>query len=266
MLSLLVLATVAAPPLTERLKKWKAEIEQRGELVVVVRIGTDRETNQIRVPPATPRRFVVARYLADERFAEQFRRTHAMTINYQAEDGRAHLVLLNMDRAAEFKDAEEALIAHEFGHAWLDALGFRSPDYSGQARPCLAIHTGDIVQHILIRRELETRGFPYRDNWIRNLDLTLDALHEENPPAPGGECDSLARVALWIDVRLGLNPESWSRHGEFDAAFRRHFPELAATVDELVQVLNAVDVTVQERYRRALAYVGRRLVASFPSP
>jgi hypothetical protein len=73
-------------------------------------------------------------------------------------------------------------------------------------------------------------------------------------------------VALWTDVRLGLSPESWNRHAEFDAAFRRHFPDLVETVEELVTVLSAVDVTARERYQRALAYVGRRLAASFSSP
>jgi hypothetical protein len=188
-----------------------------------------------------------------------------MTINHDAPEGRAHFVLLNMARAQEFQDAEESLVAHEFGHAWLDALGFRSPDYTAQTRPCLATFTGDIVQHILIRRELETRGFPYRANWIRNLDMTLDAL-KERPPAPDSPCESLARVALWTDVRLGLNPETWRRHAEFEAAFRRHFPDLVETVEELVTVLGAVDVTARDRYQRALAYVERRLATSFPSP
>ncbi|MCX6637328.1 MAG: hypothetical protein NT090_19920, partial [Acidobacteria bacterium] len=37
---------------------------------------------------------------------------------------------------------------------------------------------------------------------------------------------------------------------------------LAETVDELVTVMKAVDVTALERFRRALAYVYRRLAAT----
>ena len=263
-LSLLLTARVAlaAPPLSERLETWKREIEQRGEPLVVARIETDRETNQVRIPPDTPRRALLARLLASQGLVEQFVQTHAMTLNQQALEGRTHFVLLNMARAAEFKDAEEPLLAHEFGHAWLDALGFRSPDVAGEAQPCLAIHAGDIVQHILIRGEIERRGFVFRDYWIRNLDQALDALKKEAAPGAAGACDSLARIALWTDVRLALSADSWSRYGEFDQAFRRRFPLLAETVDELVTVLEAVDVTALDRFRRALAYVHRRLAVT----
>ena len=255
-------AALAAPPLSERLETWKREIEQRGELLVVVRIETDRETNQLRIPPDTPRRALLAPLLASQGLAGQFVQTHAMTLNLEAMEGRIHFVLLNMARAAEFKDAEEPLLAHEFGHAWLDALGFRAPDVAGEAQPCLAIQAGDIVQHILIRSEIERRGFVFRDYWIRNLDQALDALKKEGAPGGAGACDALARIALWTDVKLALSADSWSRYGEFDQAFRRRFPLLAETVDELVTVLKAVDVTALERFRRALAYVYRRLAAT----
>ncbi len=254
----LALAAAAAPTPSERLETWKREIEQRGEQVVVARIETDRETNQIRIPPGTPRRALLARILAVPKLLDQFARTHAMTLNQPAAEGRVHFVLLNMARADEFKDAEEPLLAHELGHAWLDALGFQSPDVAGEPQPCLAIHAGDIVQHILIRKEMARRGIAFHDYWIRNLDAALDALKKEDAPA-AGPCDSLARIALWTDVRLGLGPESWSRYAEFDQTFRRRFPSLAGTVDELVTVLSAVDVSVRERYTRALAYVRRRL-------
>ena len=252
----------SAPALSERLEKWKREIEQRGGQLVVARIETDRETNQVRVPPDTPRRVILARFLSNEQFRGQFLQTHAMTLNYQAAEGRVHFVLLNMARAAEFKDAEEPLLAHEFGHAWLDEQGFRSSDYAAEAQPCLAIHASDIVQHVLIRRALNERGILFREYWTRNLALALDALRKDGPPSSSSACELLARTALWTDVRLGLTPDAWSRQGEFDAAFRRSFPELAATVDELVTVLNAVDVTARERYQRALAYVKRRLAVT----
>lgn len=257
-LSPIALALVAAvvPPLSERLESWKREIEQRGERVVITRIETDRETGQIRIPPGTPR------LLAEPRLLEQFARTHAMTLNQPDGGGRVHFVLLNMARAAEFKDAEEPLLAHELGHVWLDALGFHSPDVASESQPCLAIHAGDIVQHILIRKEIARRGIPFQDYWIHSLETALDALKKENAPPAAGPCDSLARIALWTDVRLGLGPESWSRYAEFDQTFRRRFPDLAGTVDELVTVLNAVDVTARERYARALAYVRRRLAAT----
>ncbi|MDP2998818.1 MAG: hypothetical protein Q8N47_15130 [Bryobacterales bacterium] len=264
LLGLTFQAALAAPLPSERLETWKREIEQRGEQLIVARIETDRETNQVRIPPDTPRRALLAQLLASPGLAGQFVQTHAMTLNQQATEGRVHFVLLNMARAGEFKDAEEPLLAHEFGHAWLDALGFRSPDAAGEAQPCLAIQAGDIVQHILIRGEVARRGFAFRDYWIRNLDQALDALKKEDAPDGAGAsgCDSLARIALWTDVRLALSADSWSRYGEFDQAFRSRFPLLAETVDELVTVLKAVDVTALERFRRALAYVLRRLAAA----
>jgi hypothetical protein len=254
MLSLILFTLAAATPLSERLEIWKREIEQRGGQVVVVRVETDRETSRLRVPDDR-----LARLLSENRLGEQFRRTYAMTLNYQAAEGRVHFVALNLDRAAEFKDAEEALVAHEFGHAWLDALGFRSLDPSEQAQPCLAIHASDIVQHVLIRRELRTRGIPYREQWIGNLEAALEALNKGGAPSGASACDGLERIALWTDVRLGLGPDAWSRYGEFDRAFRRAFPLLAATVEEIVTVLSAVDLTARDRFQRALAYVRQRL-------
>ena len=74
----------SAPALSERLEKWKREIEQRGGQLVVARIETDRETNQVRVPPDTPRRVILARFLSNEQFRGQFLQTHAMTLNHEA--------------------------------------------------------------------------------------------------------------------------------------------------------------------------------------
>lgn len=255
---ILGLILVAAAPLGERLETWRREIEQRGEPVVVVRVETDRETNRLRVPDAR-----LAGLLAREGLAEQFRRTQAMTVNYRGADGRVHFIVVNLDRAAEFQDAEEALVAHELGHAWLDGLGFHSLPTLGEAEPCLAIHASDIVQHVLIRRELDRRGIPYREHWIRSLEPALEALRKSGPPpAKGDPCDKLARLALWTDVRLGLTPEAWSRYGEFDRAFRRAFPELADAVEEMVTVLGAVDLTARERFERALVYVRKRVAVA----
>jgi hypothetical protein len=254
MLSLMLLSLAAAAPLSGPLEAWKREIEQRGGQVVVVRVETDRDTNGLRVPDDR-----LARLLSQDRLGRQFRRTFAMTLNYQAAEGRVHFVALNLDRAAEFKDAEEALVAHEFGHAWLDALGWRAPDLFGETEPCLAIHAGDIVQHVPIRRELQTRGIPYREHWIGSLEAALEALDQGGAPPVASTCDKLARIALWTDVRLGLGPDDWGRADEFDRAFRRAFPDLAATVDEIVTVLRAVDLTSRDRFQRALAYVRQRL-------
>ncbi|MBI4874624.1 MAG: hypothetical protein HY822_08325 [Acidobacteria bacterium] len=249
----------AEAPLSERLEAWKQEIEQAGGQVVVARIATDPESGQIRIPPGTPRRIALARYLAEPRFAEQFARTHATTINHPSPEGRVHFVLLNMARAGEWKDGEEALLAHEFGHAWLDARGFRSPPPGADALPCLAIQSGDIVQHVLIRRELDSRGIPFRSPWIRSLEQALDKLRNSGPGESAGTCDALARITLWTDVRLGLTPEQWGRAAEFDQAFRKAFPVLAPVAEELAAVLSAVDLTALERYHRALAYVRQRL-------
>lgn len=255
-------SAAAAAALPERLAAWKNEIEKRGAAVILVRLETDPESRQLRIPPETPRRFLLARLLADERVRDQFRGMYAMTLNYRAGGEAAHFVLLNAARAAEFQGAEESLLAHEFGHVWLDALGFRSLDALGEEHPCLATHASDLVQHILIRRELETRGIPYREQWTGSLALALDALGK-GPPAPAaGVCDTLARIAVWADARVGLKAEFWNRYNEFDAAYRRHFPDLAPAVDELTAVLTAVDVTEPGRYGRALAYVRKRLAVT----
>lgn len=262
---LLDLLCVAAALSTPRIEQWRREIEARGRgRVIVVEVETSADQQEISFPADTPHGAVLRRYFLEESFAAQFASSHALNINYFGPEGRLHFVLLNLARSGEWRDFPEALLGHELGHAWLDVNGFRSPEYAGAAGGCLAVHAGDIVQHVLIRQELAQRGIAYDDYWIRNLEQALERLEADAPGAGRAvsSCETAQRLAMWTDVRLGLSGGKWPAFGRFDAAMRRAFPDLAPVVEEMESRLRKADVRRRTVYRLALEFVSARLAAA----
>ncbi len=251
----------AAEDLARPLAAWRSEIEERGGQVVIVRVPFDRERNVITLPDDTPQRAVLRRYFMDQTFLAQFAGMHAVSVNYDGPEGRYHFILLNMARAAEWEGAEDALIGHELGHAWLAARGYLALDYRPGPESCLAVHAGDVVQHILIRREMERRGIAFRDYWVRVLDRAWP-LFETPPPADLPACRKLERLALWLDVRLGLSRQSWERFERFDAAFRKNYPALAGRGAAVEERLRGADLEDLEDYWPALWETTRQLAAA----
>jgi hypothetical protein len=185
--------------------------------------------------PDLPERPTLVPFFRDDSFRGQFVRTHALSLN----TARARFVLLNQQRLRLYPGTEEDLLSHEFGHAWLDARGFKAPPFRGGPLACEPIHTGDIVQHIAIRAEQDRRGFAFRPGWIRSL---AQALNPEIEPARD-PCTRLERLSLYADTALGLDAAQWPDLPVFLEQLVRNDPKLAQTALRLRALLPHFDVT-----------------------
>lgn len=258
----------AAVALSEPLARWRAEIERRGQRkVVLARVYTDAERNELILPEDAEYRPLLGRVLSSESFRRQFPRSHAMVVNLPASGARMHCILLNMALAQEWSGAEDALIAHEFGHVWLEALGYPSPAYAAASDPCVSVHSGDIVQHILIREEIRRRGIPYLGYWLRNLETAKRQLESQ----PGGAavesgCRRLALLTLWLDSTLGLTPEQWNQLDEFHTLLADRFPGLRPHAAALHAYLRDLDLHDRHTYRDALVHTFQELASIVAGP
>lgn len=250
-----LLAQSGAVSLSPQLDDWKREIETRGKgRVIIARIPT--MDGALTLPADTEQRAILRRFFRLETFRAQFTRTHAVSINYDDVEGKFHFVLLNTARAGEYPDAEDAVLAHEFGHLWLNVQGLASPLYTPGPRSCQAVHVGDIVQHVLIRSELRTRGIAFLNYWVRNLEAALQQIGAQ-PQQSGAKpdpCRRLERFALLMDVRLGLTPESWERRADFLTRLDESDPALSPAAGDLEAFLKPLDLTQAEDYARAIDF------------
>ncbi|HXG33044.1 MAG TPA: hypothetical protein VNJ11_06750 [Bryobacteraceae bacterium] len=246
----------ASVRLSPQLARWKAEIETQGQTkVVLARVYTDAERNELVLPPDTEARPVLSRFFLQESFREQFVRTHAMSVTYSGAEGRFSFVVLNMALASEWEQAEEAVIAHEFGHAWLAALGYGAPPYEAGERSCLAVHAGDIVQHVLIREEMDRRGIAWRSYWVRNLNAALERLESQAAGAPLAPCQMAAIAALWADTRLGFSERQWGELPRFLSALEEKFPAARLWAERLVACVSHREVRDRAAYHVTLGEV-----------
>jgi hypothetical protein len=244
------------PAVTE----WLKEVEALGGgRVVIVPVETDRVANTLSIPPLFAGRDIVRELLMQESFVVQFVRAHALTVNYEQAGQRFHFILLNMALGDLWGGQREQLLAHEAGHLWLNAQGYRSIA-ADPSRPdaCLATHTADIVQHILIREEMARRGFDLRF-WIENQREWLRRLEEEGAPARLAPCERPQVVSNWIDGALGLNPELWPQWPRWNELTQSAFPDLVATGREIADFLRGMDLWDRSLYEAALSYTGSRL-------
>ncbi|MCL4853224.1 MAG: hypothetical protein KJZ78_17845 [Bryobacteraceae bacterium] len=245
-----------SPALTE----WKSEIEATGSgRLIAVRIFTDPVNREIRLPPDIPAIEVLERYLRNTAFIEQFTLAHALTIDYQGVEGRLFFVLLNMALAGEWEGDEDALLAHEFGHVWLNLNGYPSLAFRG-AEGCVALHASDIVQHELLRQDFRRRGIDYDSFWIRNLERArIELASRQEQAAEENPCRRMAGLTLWIDVRLGLTSREWAHRDEFLAALEGRYPEWRELAAELAQRIEKTDLRDRRRYRAILDLTARRI-------
>ena len=251
---------VLSAPLVE----WKQEIEAaRPGRLVVARIHHDAQRNAVMLPRDIDRRPVLVRYFRNPSFVREFLATHAMNLNHQGPEGRIYFVLLNMARAAEWGEHEEAVLAHEFGHVWLFARHFPFPEYQGQADSCAAIVGGDAVQHIVIRAEMRRRGIQFLPYWIANLEKTLAALEGDASLESLPRCRRLSQVSVWLDVRMGLPAEEWPLRDRLIAALTRRFPDLEPAVDDLYSMLAGQNVHEYEIHEQVLKKALLRVYALF---
>jgi hypothetical protein len=253
-LSLLALAAPDA-----RIESWRAEIERLGGApVLIARIEQDAATRQLHVAPSTPQPEFFELYLKDPEFVRQLLQARALTVNFAGLGGKRNLIFLNMARHAEWGDNEEALIGHELGHAWVKAQGYATPVYPGGPTACLFIHAADVVQHVLIRDEMDRRGIAQRDRMRQDFEDSLPAWLRSGE-AGLSSCDRVKLAAVWLDMRLGLTQSEWERRDEFEETLGKRFPLVRAAVDDLTAVMEVRDVSDKSAHRAALALVFERL-------
>lgn len=263
--ALCVTAEPGSVPLTPALLQWKQEIERRGQCTVVVaRVYTDAATNTLRLPADTPHRDIVKRFLEDESIVRVLVVAHAMNVNYTGAEGRFRIALLNMALAHQWTGQEEAVLAHEFSHMWIMAQAYPYSPLGSRRDVCEQSAANDVVQHILMRRDLAARHIVYNPYWISSLTISLAQL--EKPPVTGAtptRCQQMAALATWIDVALGLTPATWPGTSRFLALLPERHPELQPIATDLIAYLRNRDVADKATYAAALRYA-LRLVEQVP--
>lgn len=233
------------------LPKWRQEIEAiTGGRIVIVPVVTNRDDNTLRIPPDFPGRAVVRRMLMEESLVRQFIRAHALNVNYAGAEGVFHFILLNTAMGDDWKGSEEALLGHEYGHIWLNGLGYRSPRYeNGSDAACVLTHAGDIVQHVLIREEARRRQFNYLAFWTRSIEHWLQT---EVDRKALDACQRVQLVAMYVDTVLALNAEQWPPIARFEERIKSLLPEAEAPGAALRGLLSATNLWDRSLYEYAL--------------
>lgn len=253
---LAIFALTLSPPLAA----WVEEIFQKGGIrVVLVRIPAEPETRSLAVPQDTPQRDLLEGYTSQPAFLDQFKRAEALTVNAISPSGRVSFILVN-PRHAGAGARQQAVIAHELGHIWLKALRYPAPVYAEGSAACLAVHAGDAVQHVLIRKEATRRGFDWRTPWFDSLDPALAQMESESGVAPAvSRCQTLAQTALWVDVALGAG--DWSRQHAFLAVLKRRFPAASRAGASIAGELAPLPLEDKDVHAKALDTVFTQMKA-----
>ncbi|MEO8130987.1 MAG: hypothetical protein ABJF23_20860 [Bryobacteraceae bacterium] len=240
-----------SPPLAQ----WKAEIEATGKTTVVLaRVFTDAGRNELTLPSDAEFRPFLRSLLQSEAFVAQFVQTHAINVNSHTGLRPISVVLLNMARAADWDGQEEAVIAHELGHIWLHASGYPAPQ-AARGLSCEAVHSGDMVQHILIREQMRARRIAFLPFWRSTLESALAEMQEapgDQPLLRADRCRRISRLALWVDVALGMSDRDWSRRPEFLDALRSRFPELRKPTMAITTLLRGHNLQDRAEYQRVM--------------
>ena len=235
------------------LELWRQEIEKTGpQGVVLLRLQPGDPA-----PADTPHRDILRPDLEDRDFQLQFQRAQALSVTYTGDEGRLSFVLLNTRQTPP--DDEPYVIAHEFGHLWLKALKYPAPAYAGGPAACLSILTGDAVQHVLIRKDMDRRGIEWRAPWIRTLEPALKAMEAQRNPPPPTRCQAMTQTILWIDVSLGLTDEQWPERRRFLDLLTRQFPVIEPVAPGLAAYLEKQNLVPRDGHVQALQTVFNRL-------
>ncbi|MCX6609350.1 MAG: hypothetical protein NTW74_00685 [Acidobacteria bacterium] len=231
MLPALLFALQLPVALPAPLEEWKAEIEARAfHRIEIIRVPGD--------PVPDEDREVLFSYFNRPDFAAQFSRTQALTFRYEKAGRTRSLILLNLPMMQSTQNSPAALIAHELGHLWLASLGFSPPVYEPGPKGCLSIHTGDIVQHILLRAESDRRGIPWRPSYERDYTAASESLRNAPPQGVGDDCFRAQRLSLMVDVRTGFETKSFAAREEYLALLARQDPQAEAIAIELIELLD----------------------------
>ncbi|MBI4904880.1 MAG: hypothetical protein HY820_14685 [Acidobacteria bacterium] len=236
--------------MNDALDQWKREIERLSSgPVVIVPVETDAVRNVLNIPPVFAGRAVMVQLLSAEAFVSQLVRAHALNVNVDGPLGVFHFVILNRRRAADWEGMEDSLIAHEFGHIWLNVTGYRSLEAGTDARQaCLATHASDVIQHILIREEAQRRGLDTMRFWLRVHTAAL--VNERTPAATTGRCEQWQAFAEWMDAMLGA--PRWDLLDKYERSMTARYPALRALVTSTRDWLATIDLWDRSVYEHAL--------------
>ncbi len=249
--------TAATLVLTAALANWQAEIESLGGVpVLLAKVEYSESDNTLRLPADTPRRELFAHYLNQPAFATQFHQMYAAMVHHRVLDQQVYLIMLNGEKEREWIGHEEALLAHEFGHAWIKAQGYPTPRFLNDAWSCISIHTADITQHVLIRAELDRRKIDHLSFWRASIARTIAQAEKGSALWTDTGCSRAAVAAQLVDVRLGLPPQP-----AYEELVRRQLPSVMPVVDRLVAYLRSVDLWDKTQHRAALQTVFSELKA-----
>ncbi len=229
--------------LPEALAGWAEETERlSGGKIALARIYTDPLRNALVLPEDAPYPELLSQYFSDPSFRAQFAAAHALSVNHSGPEGRIHFILLNMSLSEQWTGAEDEVLAHELGHAWLNARGYRAPSFEPGPRACIATITGDLAQHVLIRAEVARRGLGYRNYSNRQIDAEL-------PEPAAAPCRRLILLVHLVDARLGLERERWAA---LEDRLRRTNPLVPACADQIEAYLRQSDLTSTSGFEAAL--------------
>lgn len=244
---------------------WRGEIEAAGGVpVLVAEVEFDPGGEQMRLPEGIRGRALFAHYLRQDEFVRQFVHMRGVMVHHRGWDGEAFLVMLNGARRAEWEPHMAALVGHELGHAWLRVKRYPEIMPKPGDPACLAIHTGDIVEHVLIRRELDRREISHRGYAVESYAAALAAMKQREDgegirQARQDACVALRQTALWVDARLGLGTAQWPELAEYETEARRVFPGLEEHVSAIEALVGAAALEDPVEAKAALEAVAGRL-------
>lgn len=247
-----LLALLAAPELLpEAAGRWRADLEREyGTPIPVVWAGAALRGDPVGLELAS-------KQLSEPGFRAQFDLMQAAMISEQTESGTRFLILVNEAWRGAWEGDEAALLGHELGHVWLRLRRLPAPAYQGGALGCLAVHAGDIVQHVLIRAEMDRRGIPHRRFLAKSLDASKGAM--EAGSQAGDACAWARQAAVWTDARLAMEGHGWPGRVHYEAAASKRFPEVAAALQRLIGAVSGKDLDDRFAHRQSLVEVFRIL-------
>lgn len=252
----IVMVRAGAVELPAKLELWKAEIEKTaGVEVIVAEVLFSEDGMTMTLAEGTPRARAIGAYLSREDFARQFQRMYAAMIQHRKPGEEAFIILLNGARRAEMAGYEEAVLAHELGHAWLTSKKYAAAAYQPGLAGCLAIQTGEIVQHALLREEMTRRGVEFIPFWLKSLDAAVEGMETRERPPETDRCLRVQQAAELVNVRLGLGGVEWPGRERYEAKVAKTFPEVEPTAKAIIEYMQKTDTADRKKHREAIEKV-----------
>ena len=235
---------------------WAADIERLSKSKIIVMRLSPGE-----LPVEEPHRSLARKHFSDPVFLRMFTASQALSLNPNGPSGPFQYIFVNARLAPEDKESLQGLLAHELGHLWIRARGYPTPRYATGEAGCLSVATGDALQHILMRGEMDRRGIEWRRGFVNQLEPALEKLRDPLPDklANTSRCQMLAQISLWLDVDLGLEEKDWGHRSEFLRLMNERFPNAAEIGRILSRELGAANLADKEVHRKQLQLVFGRL-------